>query len=151
MSVEDVKQTLDEAIQFSGIRYPTVLHRPRLLSDNGPCYVSKVLKDYLDDEGISHTRGKPYHPMTQGKIERYHRSMKNILLLENYYSPPELEHQIGLFVEHYNHHRYHEALNNVTPADVYYGRDGQVLQKRAQIRRKTMLLRRRQNCGLTLV
>ena len=151
MSAEDVKQTLDEAIQFTGIRHPTVLHRPRLLSDNGPCYVSKALKDYLEDEGISHTRGKPYHPMTQGKIERYHRSMKNILLLENYYSPPELEDQIGLFVEHYNHDRYHEALNNVTPADVYYARDGQVLQKRAQIRRKTMLLRRRQNCGLRLV
>jgi len=151
MSVEDVKQTLDEAIQFTGIRHPTVLHRPRLLSDNGPCYVSKALKEYLDDEGISHTRAKPYHPMTQGKIERYHRSMKNILLLENYYSPPELEDQIGLFVEHYNHHRYHEALNNVTPGDVYYGRDFQVLKKRAQVRRKTMLLRRRQNCGLRLV
>jgi len=151
MSVEDVKQTLDEAIQFTGIRHPTVLHRPRLLSDNGPCYVSKALKEYLDDEGISHTRAKPYHPMTQGKIERYHRSMKNILLLENYYSPPELEDQIGLFVEHYNHHRYHEALNNVTPADVYYGRDFQVLKKRAQVRRKTMLSRRRQNCGLRLV
>ena len=94
MSVEDVKQTLDEAIQFTGIRHPRVLHRPRLLSDNGPCYVSKALKEYLDDEGISHNKGKPYHPMTQGKIERYHRSMKNVLLLENYYSPPELEHQI---------------------------------------------------------
>ena len=94
MSVEDVKQTLDEAIQFTGIRHPTVLHRPRLLSDNGPCYVCKALKEYLDDEGISHNKGKPYHPMTQGKIERYHRSMKNVLLLENYYSPPELEHQI---------------------------------------------------------
>jgi len=122
MSADDVKQTLDDAIAFTGIGQPTVLHRPRLLSDNGPCFVSKALKQYLDEEGIDHTRGKPYHPMTQGKIERYHRSMKNILLLENYYSPSELEHQIGLFVDHYNNHRYHEALNNVTPADVYYGR-----------------------------
>jgi len=145
-----VKQTLDDAIQFTGFGHPTVLHRPRLLSDNGPCYVSKALKEYLDDEGISHTRGKPYHPMTQGKVERYHRSMKNILLLENYYSPPELEHQVGLFVEHNNDNRYHEALNNVTPADVYYGRDGQVLQKRAHVKRKTLLMRRRQNFGLRL-
>ena len=88
--------------------------------------------------------------MTQGKIERYHRSMKNILLLENYYSPSELEHQTGLFVDYYNNHRYHEALNNVTPADVYYGRDSKVLQKRAQIKRKTMLMRRRQNIVLRL-
>jgi putative transposase len=151
MSAEDVKQTLDDAIAFTGIGHPMVLHRPRLLSDNGPCYVSKALKAYLDDEGIDHTRGKPYHPMTQGKIERYHRSMKNILLLENYYSPSELEHQIGLFVDYYNNHRYHEALNNVTPADVYYGRDSEVLQRRAQVKRKTMLMRRRQNCGLSLV
>jgi putative transposase len=150
MSAEDVKQTLDDAIAFTGIGHPTVLRRPRLLSDNGPCYVSKALKAYLDDEGIDHTRGKPYHPMTQGKIERYHRSMKNILLLENYYSPSELEHQIGLFVDHYNNHCYHEALNNVTPVDVYYGRDSEVLQRRAQVKRKTMLMRRRQNCGLSL-
>ena len=150
MSADDVKQTLDAAIAFTGIGHPMVLHRPRLLSDNGPCFVSKALKQYLDDEGIDHTRGKPYHPMTQGKIERYHRSMKNILLLENYYSPSELEHQIGLFVDHYNNHRYHEALNNVTPADVYYGRDSKVLQRRVQVKRRTMLMRRRQNCGLSL-
>jgi transposase InsO family protein len=150
MSADDVKQTLNDAIAFTGIGHPTVLHRPRLLSDNGPCFVSKALKQYLDDEGIDHTRGKPYHPMTQGKIERYHRSMKNILLLENYYSPSELEHQIGLFVDHYNNHRYHEALNNVTPADVYYGRDNKVLQRRVQVKRRTMLMRRRQNCGLRL-
>lgn len=150
MSADDVKQTLNDAIAFTGIGHPTVLHRPRLLSDNGPCFVSKALKQYLDDEGIDHTRGKPYHPMTQGKIERYHRSMKNILLLENYYSPSELEHQIRLFVDHYNNHRYHEALNNVTPADVYYGRDIKVLQRRVQVKRRTMLMRRRQNCGLSL-
>jgi len=150
MSADDVKQTLNDAIAFTGIGHPTVLHRPRLLSDNGPCFVSKALKQYLDDEGIDHTRGKPYHPMTQGKIERYHRSMKNILLLENYYSPSELEHQIGLFVDYYNNHRYHEALNNVTPADVYYGRDSKVLQRRVQVKRRTMLMRRRQNCGLSL-
>jgi len=150
MSADDVKQTLNDAIAFTGRGHPTVLHRPRLLSDNGPCFVSKARKQYLDDEGIDHTRGKPYHPMTQGKIERYHRSMKNILLLENYYNPSELEHQIGLFVDHYNNHRYHEALNNVTPADVYYGRDSEVLQRRAQVKKKTMLMRRRQNCGLSL-
>jgi transposase InsO family protein len=150
MAADDVKQTLEDAIGFTGIRNPTVLHRPRLLSDNGPCYVSKALRVCLDKEGIRHTRGKPFHPMTQGKIERYHRSMKNILLLENYYSPSDLENQIRLFVDYYNYHRYHESLNNVIPADVYYDRDKKILQRREQIKRKTMLMRRRQNCGLRL-
>jgi transposase InsO family protein len=150
MSADDVKQTLEEAIRFTGIRDPKVLHRPRLLSDNGPCYVSKALGIYLEEEGIGHTRGKPFHPMTQGKIERYHRSMKNIVLLENYYSPEELEYHIGVFVEYYNNCRYHEALNNVTPADVFYGRDREIHTRRGQIKKKTMLLRRRQNWGLRL-
>jgi len=99
MSADDVKQTLDDAILFSGIRHVKVLPRPRLLSDNGHCYISKALRGYLQEEGIGHTRGKPFHPMTQGKIERYHRSMKNIVLLENYYSPSELEEQICAFVD----------------------------------------------------
>ena len=150
MSAEEVKQTIEAAIGFTGIRNPTVWHRPRLLSDNGPCYVSKALRDYLESEGIRHTRGKPYHPMTQGKIERYHRSMKNLLLLEHYYSPSELENQIGRFVRYYNNYRYHEALNNVTPVDVYYGRKREILTRREQIKKETLLLRRRHNCSLRI-
>jgi putative transposase len=150
MATDDVKQTLEDAIRFTGIGNPKVLPRPRLLSDNGPCYISKALGSYLEQEGIGHTRGKPYHPMTQGKIERYHRSMKNILLLENYYSPSELQYHIEIFVDYYNNYRYHEALNNVTPADVYYGRDREILTRREQIKKKTLLLRRRQNCSLRL-
>jgi putative transposase len=150
MSSEDVKQTVEKAIGFTGIFNPNVLHRPRLLSDNGPCYVSKALGQYLETKGIAHTRGKPYHPMTQGKIERYHRSMKNILLLENYYSPSELDDQIGLFVDYYNNYRYHEALNNITPVDVYHGRRWEILTRREQIKKKTMRLRRQQNCALKI-
>jgi transposase InsO family protein len=88
--------------------------------------------------------------MTQGKIERYHRSMKNLILLEHYYSPSELEAQVRVFVDYYNNDRYHEALNNVTPADVYYGRDLEVLERREQIKQKTMLLRRKQKRSLML-
>mgnify|MGYP001344146962 FL=1 len=148
MSAEEVKQTIETAIQFTGIRNPKVMSRPRLLSDNGPCYLSKALREYLEEEGILHTRCKPYHPMTQEKIERYHRSMKNILLLENYYSPDELENQIGLFVDYYNNHRYHEALNNLTPADVYYRKGHEILTKRQQTKKRTMLLRRKYNFHL---
>jgi putative transposase len=144
MGADEVMQTLDDALEFAGIRYARVVDRPRLLSDNGACYVSRALSVYLEEKGIGHTRGKPYHPMTQGKIERYHRSLKNILLLENYYSPSELEEQIRFFVENYNNQRYHEALNNVTPADVYYGRDHEILRQRARIKEETLLLRRQQ-------
>ena len=80
-----------------------VVHRPRLLSDNGPCYVSGELADYLETHQIPHPRGAPYHPMTQSKIERYHRSMKNVVKLEKYYSPWELERAITRFVDDYNH------------------------------------------------
>lgn len=72
---------------------------------------------------MSHVRGKPNHPQTQGKIERYHRSMKNVVKLENYYLLGDLKQRIGEFVEYYNHNRYHESLQNLMPADVYFGRD----------------------------
>jgi len=73
-----VKATLEKAIESTGIDEAPATVRPRLLSDNGPCYVSKSLGEYLEEVGMEHTRGRPFHPMTQGKIERYHRSMKNI-------------------------------------------------------------------------
>jgi putative transposase len=76
--------------------------------------------------------------------------MKNLILLDHYYSPSELVDQIRIFVDYYNHDRYHEALNNVTPADVYYGRDLKILKRREQIKQKTMLLRRKQNRSLRL-
>lgn len=150
MSTDHVKETMEAAIEFTGVRNPKVVQRPRLLTDNGACYVSKALREYLDVEGIAHTRGKPYHPMTQGKIERYHRSMKNILLLENYYSPYELKHQSGLFIDHYNNERYHEALNNLKPADVYYGKGGEILTRRERIKKNTMVKRRQNNRSLAV-
>ena len=71
---------------------------------------------------MKHTRGKPYHPMTQGKIERWHLSLKSRILLENYYLPGDLERAVADFVEYYNHRRYHESLDNLTPANVYFGK-----------------------------
>jgi len=145
MTALDVKDTLDEAIKNTGVNHVQVRHRPRLLSDNGPCYLSGELKDYLEKQGMTHTRGAPYHPMTQGKIERYHRSMKNVVKLQNYYFPWELEQELSRFVDYYNNHRYHESLNNVTPSDVYFDRHREILTKRDQIKRKTLALRRKQN------
>jgi transposase InsO family protein len=151
MAADDVKQTLELAVTRTGLTGVKVRHRPRLLSDNGPCYLAGELKDYLAQQGISHTRGRPYHPMTQGKIERYHRTMKNLINLDNYYLPWQLEHQIGCFVEYYNNHRVHEALDNLTPADVYHGRAGEISAARNLVKEQTMRQRRRLNLGLTAV
>ena len=78
------------------------------------------------------------HPQTQGKIERWHQTLKNRILLENYFLPGDLERQIAAFVEHYNHRRYHESLNNVTPADAYFGRAEAIIQLRERIKRQTV-------------
>jgi len=135
MAASDVKETLDQAIAVTGVTSVPVKHRPRLLSDNGPAYLSGELKDYRADHQMTHTRGAPYHPMTQGKIERYHRTMKNVVKLEHYYLPGELEQALEQFVHHYNHERYDESLDNVTPADMYYGRHQQIIDDRAMIKK----------------
>ena len=80
--------------------------------------------------------------MTQGKIERYFRSMKNIVLLDIYFSPEELKAKIGEWVDYYNNHRYHEAIDNVTPSDKYFGRDQEILRRREKLKAKTFELRR---------
>ena len=134
--------TLDLALQASGCDQVYVVHKPRLLSDNGSSYVSTDLAEWLQDKGMKHSRGAPYHPQTQGKIERWHQTLKNRILLENYFLPGALEAQIEAFVDHYNYQRYHESLNNVTPADVYFGRDKGILQQREKIKRKTLETRR---------
>jgi putative transposase len=143
MDAESVKAVLKEAIEKTGIKNPKVVIKPRLLSDNGPCFISEALKKFLESEKMGPVRFKPYHPMTQGKIERYHRSMKSVLLLDNYFFPTELNDQIRLFIAHYNEYRYHESLQNVTPADVYYGRDKALLEKRKLVKEKTRRLRRK--------
>jgi transposase InsO family protein len=99
----------------------------------------------LDEQKIEHTRGAPYHPQTQGKIERYHRSMKNVVKLENYYYPWELEKAIRQFVDYYNHQRYHESLDNVTPADMFYGRYEEIMGRRQLIKQQTLQRRKEEN------
>jgi transposase InsO family protein len=145
MGEKDVEETLEVALKVSGLERARVRHRPRLLSDNGPAYLSNDLKKFLKTKNMQHIRGAPYHPMTQGKIERFHRSMKNIVKLQNYYFPSELEQAISEFMEFYNHERFHESLDNLTPADVYFGRNEEVLSRREKIKEQTLRLRRKHN------
>jgi transposase InsO family protein len=140
MTSKDVMPSVDKALLFTGIKKENA---PKLLSDNGSCYISDEIKAFLRGKGIKPINGKPMHPQTQGKIERYHRTMKNVVKLDNYYSPEDLIKAIAEFVKYYNYERYHESLRNLTPADVYFGRDKQILKERTKIKEKTMKERRK--------
>jgi len=147
MKAEDVTATLEMALEASGLDKVRVLHRPRLLSDNGSSYISDDLAKWLQANDMTHVRGAPYHPMTQGKIERWHQTLKNRILLENYYLPGDLEAQIDAFVADYNYRRYHESIGNLTPADVYFGHGQTILLNRERIKRATIIQRRLQHQG----
>lgn len=142
METEDAKRSVDTAIQETGVSEEEM---PRLLTDNGACYISNEFRNYLIDQKVGHVRRAPYHPQTQGKIERYHRTMKNVVKLENYFFPDELRAKLAEFVDYYNNKRYHEALGNVTPADIYFGRAKQIKLQRQEIKMKTLKERRKIN------
>ena len=147
MKAEDVKDTLDEALLASNVSED---NRPKLLSDNGSCYISHELGEYLQVKNIKHVRGRPLHPQTQGKIERYHRSMKNVVKLDNYFSPEQLERKLKEFVEYYNYKRYHESLQNLTPAEVYYGKGELKLKQRSKTKMRTLKARKNQYQNINL-
>ena len=140
MMEKDVERTVEIAVIKAGL---SASQKPKLLSENGPCYKSGELKTFLQAKGIRHIHGKPYHPQTQGKIERYHRSMKNVVKLDHYYSPEELERRLTEWVDWYNNQRYHESLDNLKPVDVYEGRAQKILKERRRIKQKTMEKRRK--------
>jgi transposase InsO family protein len=142
MRAEDVTDTLDIALAASGCDSARVLHKPRLLSDNGSSYIAGDLAEYLEDKGMKHVRGAPMHPQTQGKIERWHQTLKNRILLENYFFEGELEAAIAAFIDHYNNRRYHESIGNLTPADVYFGRGESILAERRRTKHQTIQNRR---------
>lgn len=140
MSTPDVKQTVDKALYAAGLNKRNA---PKLLSDNGSCYISAEINEFLKAKGIISIHGRPCHPQTQGKIERYHRSLKNVIKLDHYYSPEELIRAIEKFIYYYNHERYHESINNLKPVDVYFGNEYKILKERAKIKQQTISLRRK--------
>lgn len=145
MTSDDVKEVLEMAIEATGVNKVRVDIRPRLLTDNGPCYISKDLNNYLTGIGMAHTKGAPFHPQTQGKIERYHRSMKSVILLDHYYLPGDLECEIAKYIDYYNNERYHEAINNMKPVDVFNGRSKDIETTRTRIKKETLGYRKLQN------
>lgn len=142
MRAEDVTATLDIALTASGCDSAKVLHKPRLLSDNGSSYITGDLAEYLEDKGMQHVRAAPMHPQTQGTIERWHQTLKNHILLENYFLEGELEAAIAAFIDPYNNQRYHESIGNLTPADVCFGRGKTILAEWRRTKQQTIQNRR---------
>ncbi|MDP6495837.1 MAG: integrase core domain-containing protein [Dehalococcoidia bacterium] len=122
-----------------------VTDRTRLLSDNGPRYASRALRDYLGMVGIKHILATPFHPQTNGKVERYHQTLKRSVNQLPYEVPGDLETAIGDFVSYYNFRRYHKALGDVTPSDVLKGRREEILQRSKEVQAQTIERRRRYN------
>ena len=119
--------------------------RTVLLSDNGAGYISQQFNQYLRLVGIRHITASPFHPQTNGKIERYHRTVKGEIKQVPYDMPSELKEAIRAFIEYYNYRRYHEGLGNVTPYDVYTGKYLEIIQRRKEEKSRTLQARKDYN------
>lgn len=118
---------------------------PKLVSDRGPALVSDDLNEYLDEVGIYHIYAAAYHPQTNGKIERWHKSLKTNVYVHDYNKLDELKKSVGTFISYYNKNRYHESLGNVTPDDVFYGRRDEIVKARSEKKIITMEHRKEVN------
>ncbi len=148
MSANSLIDVVQEAVDSTGMTDIPVEDRTRLLSDNGAGYVSRAFRDYLRLVGIGHILAAPFHPQTNGKVERYQQSLKREVNQLPYEAPSQLDKAIADFVNYYNYRRYHKALGDVTPADVLYGRREQILQRRKEVQILTINRRRNYNRGL---
>jgi len=147
MSANSLIEVIQEAVDATGMTEVPVENRTKLLSDNGSGYVSRAFRDYLHLVGIGHILAAPFHPQTNGKVERYQQSLKREVNQIPYEAPSQLDKAIADFVDYYNYHRYHKALGDVTPADVLYGRREQILQRRKEVQIQTINRRRYYNRG----
>ena len=148
MTSASLIEVVQDAVNLTDMTDVPVEDRTRLLSDNGPGYVSRVFREYLQFVGIKHTLAAPFHPQTNGKIERYHQTLKRDVNQVPYDVPVELEAAIGRFVEFYNHRRYHKALKDITPADMLAGRQDEILERRREVKERTIDRRRLSNHAL---
>jgi putative transposase len=148
MSANSLIEVVQEAVDMTGMTDVPVEDRTRLLSDNGAGYISRAFRNYLNLVGIGHILAAPFHPQTNGKVERYQQSLKRVVNQLPYELPSQLEKAIVDFVDYYNYRRYHKALGDVTPADVLYGRREEIIKRRREVRAQTIIRRKDYNRGL---
>ncbi len=140
MTSASISEAVERALEYTGMKNVPVEDRTRLVSDNGSSYLSHAFEDYLRMLKIRHIRCAPHHPQTNGKIERFHETLKARLNLLVYTSAEQSRAALREFIEFYNHRRYHEGIGNVTPSDVYYGRREEILKRREEQKRQTLTI-----------
>ena len=145
MAAWSLIDVVQKAVDSTGMTDVPLEDRTVLLSDNGPGYLSRQFSEYLGLVGIRHIIASPYHPQTNGKIERYHRTIKGEINLVPYGVPGELKEAIRAFIDYYNYRRYHEGLGDVTPYDAYTGRHLEVIQRRKEAKNRTLSDRKSYN------
>lgn len=145
--VEDVQtpslaHVIQLALEATSLAQAPPVQKPALLTDNGSGYISQVMEAYLRSHEMRHIRARPHHPQTTGKIERMHRTLKDQVTLIVHTTPDQLRRAIARFVAWYNSERYHEALGNVTPDDVWFGRREVILARRKALKIRSVVSRR---------
>jgi putative transposase len=140
--LEDVVQ---QAVGFTNMTYVLVEDQSVLLSDNSAGYITKQFNQYLRPVGIRHITASLFHPQTNGKIERYQRTLKVEIKQVPYDMLRELKEAIRAFIDYYNYRCYHEGLGNVTPYDVYMGGHLEIIRKRKEIESRKLSARKVHN------
>ncbi len=150
MTAQSISEVVQQAVEWTGMEQVPIEDRTRLLSDRGSGYLARAFEDYLRTLAIQHIYCSPHHPQTNGKLERFHETLKARLNLLVYTSPESLRAAMADFIDFYNYRRYHEGIKNVTPADVYFGRQEEILKRREEQKQATIYRRFRYNLGQPL-
>ncbi len=147
----DLRESMREAdieiiLERAKEKYPEA--RPRVISDNGPQFIARDFKEFIRISGMTHVRTSPSYPQANGKIERWHKSLKGECIRPGTpLSPEDARRLIGQYVDHYNTVRLHSAIGYVTPADMLAGRQAEIhtaRDRKLEEARRQRQLRRQQ-------
>jgi putative transposase len=126
----DLRESMTEAeieiiLQGAKEKYPGA--KPRIISDNGPQFIARDFKEFIRISGMTHVRTSPYYPQSNGKLERWHKSLKSECIRPGTpLTPEDARRLIQQYVDHYNTVRLHSAIGFITPADMLAGRQAEI-------------------------